>query len=295
MVLPRDFSEARRRVERLASRTSLAVGGKPDFLFEPQTEDEAVRIVRVCREHGVPLRYLGGGYNLLIGEGRIQGAVLATRRLCHFRVHEDRVEVGAGNSFPSLVRQAITLGIPALPGCPGIPGSVGGVVFMNAGGRFGAVSDALVEVTYLDPAGEVRRMQPRRCDFGYRSSPFEGCLVTGAAFRRDPSLTERSQRTLFDTAMRWKRDTQPLSAKSAGCIFKNPQDDEKRSAGYLIEHAGLKGRAIGGARVSPIHANFIENVDGATADDVQDLIRLIRRTVLDKFGVELELEVQTWR
>ena len=292
MVLPIEFADARRRACALAARTSLGVGGAARYFFEPESAEEAATLVQMCRRSGIPVRYLGGGYNLLVADATYEGAVIATRALQGFEVHEDRVEVGAGYSFPRLVRKSIELGIPALPGCPGIPGSVGGVVFMNAGGRFGTVQEALLSVQGLDAEGRpfVHRIQPG--DLGYRRSMFAGCLLTGAVFRRDAALEASSQRALFDRSMSWKRETQPLSARSAGCIFKNPPGS--RSAGWLIEQAGLKGRRVGDAMVSTQHANFIVNVGSATAADVHALIALIKREVRAAFDVTLELEVRVW-
>jgi UDP-N-acetylmuramate dehydrogenase len=292
VVLPIDFHDAGRRACALAARTSLGVGGRPRFLFEPESQAQAGAVVRACLASGVPVRYLGGGYNILVDDGSFGGAVVATRRLRHFRVSEDRVEVGAGNSFPRLVRDAIALGIPALPGCPGIPGSVGGVVFMNAGGRFGSVGEALLEVSGLDPDGGLFRRRIQEGDLGYRRSIFGGHLITGAVFRRDGQLEQATQQALFDKSMAWKRETQPLAARSAGCMFKNPPG--RRSAGWLIEQAELKGRRVGGAMVSTQHANFILNVGSATATDVHRLIELIQKEVRRVHGVDLELEVRVW-
>lgn len=295
MVWRPDFADARARAENLSRRTSLGVGGRPELLFEPRTPAEAAAIVAACREAGIPLRHLGGGYNLLVGDGQVEGAVLATRGLTGCVVHADRVEVGAGHPFPDLVRRSIELGIPALPGCPGIPGSVGGVVFMNAGGRFGSVCDALLEVQGIDVAGEPFARAVTRLDFGYRRSPFGGCLITGAVFARDPSVPRPQRQALYQEALEWKRRTQPLSARSAGCIFKNPDGPEgPRSAGRLIEEAGLKGLREGGAEVSRLHANFIVNAGGASADDVSRLIERVRDEVLARHGVLLELEVCRW-
>ena len=147
-----DFADARARAASLAERTSFRIGGVPELLFEPTTVEETAEVVVACRRAGVPLRVLGGGCNLLVADGPLGGAVLATTRLRHERVLDDRVEVGAGNSFPGLVSRAAELGIPTLSGCPGIPGQVGGVVAMNAGGRFGYVADALLEVLAVDVA-----------------------------------------------------------------------------------------------------------------------------------------------
>lgn len=295
MVSPVDFEAGRRRAEALARRTSLGVGGRPRYLFEPSTEEECARVVHACRRAGVTLYYLGGGYNLLVTDEDLDGAVLATRRLRYLRVFADRVEVGAGNPFPELVRRSIELGIPGLPGCPGIPGSVGGVVCMNAGGRFGSVGDALVEVRGVDAEGRRFRRGVEAGDLGYRTSVFRDVLVTGATLRRDPALRPEAQRRLFREALAWKKATQPLGARSAGCMFRNPQQAlDGRSAGQLIDMAGLKGRRVGGAMVSPLHANFIVNAGDATARDLFDLIRLVRDEVRARYAVDLELEVTTW-
>lgn len=296
MVCPAGFLDAKRRASEgtLKERTSLRVGGAPEFLFEPGDVEEAAEVVRACARERVPLRVLGGGCNLLVADGRLEGAVLSTARLRHERVLADRVEVGAGNPFPGLVARAADLGIPALSGCPGIPGQVGGVVAMNAGGRFGHVSDALLEVTYLDLHGRlhVRAVEPG--DFGYRQSLFLGTsVVVGAAFRRDARRSGDEARRRFLEAAAWKRATQPLSAASAGCIFRNP--GAGRSAGALIDAAGLKGERCGGALVSPVHGNFIVNDGGATASDVEALIGRVRERVLATDGVFLDLEVQVWR
>ncbi|MDA1196264.1 MAG: UDP-N-acetylmuramate dehydrogenase [Planctomycetota bacterium] len=293
MVLPHAFADAAARAERLAGRTSLGVGGTPRWLFEPEDEAACVEAVLLCRANDVPLLVLGGGCNLLVEDGAIEAAVIATRRLRGFAIHEDRVEVGAGQGFPDLVRRSIELGIPGLPGCPGIPGSVGGVVAMNAGGRFGCVADGLLAVRGVDRAGERFQRTIEPGDLGYRSSPFRGQLVTGATFRRDPAWTPERGAALFREAMDWKRSSQPLSARSAGCMFKNPGSGA--SAGQLIETAELKGLRIGAAMVSTQHANFIVNLGGASASDVQALVARVQAGVRRHHGVELELEVETWR
>jgi UDP-N-acetylmuramate dehydrogenase len=289
------FDDARARAVALSRRTSLGVGGAPELLFEPRTLEEAAEVVAACRSAGVALRVLGGGCNLFVGDAVLAGAVLATGGLRGLAVHPDRVVAAAGHPFPDLVRRSVELQIPALPGCPGIPGSVGGVVFMNAGGRFGTVADALLAVEGLDAEGRPFHRRVAAADFGYRSSPFAGCLITGATFRREPGLEPRASRALLDEAQAWKRRTQPLFARSAGCIFKNPDGPTgARSAGRLIDEAGLKGLTVGGAQVSPLHANFIVNLGPATAADVSGLIERVRDAVEARHGVRLELEVCRW-
>jgi UDP-N-acetylmuramate dehydrogenase len=294
VVSPGAFADARAGAAALARRTSFRIGGRPEWFFEPTTEEEAGEVLAACRARGVPVRVLGGGCNLLVADGVLEGAVVSTARLRFERVLDDRVEAGAGASFPSLVARAADLGIPALSGCPGIPGSVGGVVAMNAGGRFGSVGDALLEVRGFDLDGTPFTRGVEAGDLGYRTTAFQGRLVTAAAFRRDAGLDRVGARRLLADAMAWKRTTQPLSAASAGCMFKNPVPAGS-SAGALIDGAGLKGEREGGAVVSPRHANFIVNEGGATFDDVLRLVERVQARVKAAHGVDLSLEVKVWR
>lgn len=279
----------------LARRTSLRVGGRAESFHEPRTVEEAGEVLRRLAREGVPVRVLGGGFNLLVGDGTVPGAVVSTRRLRRFEVREDVVVVGAGYPFPRLVDAAIRLGIPGLAGCPGIPGSVGGVVRMNAGGRHGSVGDALARVMGFALDGTPFEQPVAPGDLGYRTTVFAGRLVTEAWFRRDPGLDEATQRALWEEAWAWKRASQPLQAASAGCMFRNPDGPTgPRSAGRLIDEAGLKGLRIGDAMVSPQHANFIVNVGAASAADVHALIAAVRQRVAEVHGVRLELEVEVW-
>jgi UDP-N-acetylmuramate dehydrogenase len=292
MVLPTVFPEARARAEGLARRTSMGVGGAPEFLFEPTSEAEAARLLALCRLAGVPVRFLGGGTNVIVSDGGVEGAVVATRGLRGVRVLDDRVTVAAGQSFSGLVRHAARWGIPVLPGCPGIPGSVGGAVVMNAGGRHGTTGEALLEVRGIDERGHLVSRRVRDGDVGYRWTDFGGMLVTGATFRRDRTADREAAQALYAEALEAKRSTQPLAQRSAGCTFKNPGGGEP--AGRLIESAGLKGRRVGGAVVSERHANFIVNDRHASGADISALIDLVRREVLALHGVRLELEPVLW-
>ena len=292
MVLPTIFPEARARAEGLARRTSMGVGGPPEFLFEPTTEEEAARLLALCGLAGVPVRFLGGGTNLIVGDGGVEGAVIATRALRGVRVLDDRVHVAAGQSFSGLVRHAARWSIPVLSGCPGIPGSVGGAVVMNAGGRHGSTGEALLEVRGVDEKGRLFSRPVEAGDVGYRWTDFGGMLVTGATFRRDRSADRTAADALYASALRAKRSTQPLADRSAGCTFRNPGGAEP--AGRLIEAAGLKGRRVGGAVVSERHANVIVNDGSATGTDVEGLIALVRREVEAFHGVRLELEPHLW-
>ncbi len=291
-----DFDAARAAARPLAERTSFRIGGSPEWLFEPTTEEEAGEVLRLCRKRGVPVRVLGGGYNLLVADGEIPGAVLSTRRLRFERLHDERLEVGAGTPFSGLVARAADLCIPVISGCPGIPGQVGGVVAMNAGGRYGSVGDALLEVAGFDLEGKAFRRRVAPGDLGYRTSAFQGLVVTSASFRRDPTLDRVAARGLFEEASRWKRATQPLGAASAGCVFKNPGAAAVGGgAGALLDRLGLKGERVGDAVVSALHANFIVNEGSARFSDVWALIERLQARAREAAGVHLELEVKVWR
>ena len=183
MDWPSAFRRALRPPPPRAPRTSRGIGGVADWFFEPDDAVLAGEIFTACRARGVPVRVLGGGYNLLVADGPLEGAVLSTARLRHERVHDDRVEVGAGSSFATLVRRAAELRIPVLSGCPGIPGSVGGIVSMNAGGRFGAAGDALLEVEGYEADGTHFRRVVAPADLGYRPEvSFEDGLARTVAY-----------------------------------------------------------------------------------------------------------------
>ncbi len=164
---------------------------------------------------------------------------------------------------------------------------------MNAGGRFGSAGQAVLEVEGYGEDGAHFRRAVRPEDLGYRWTSFRGALVTGVAFRRDPSLDVAEARRLFAEAAAWKRATQPLTAASAGCFFKNPS--AAPSAGARIDRAGLKGTRVGGAVVSPVHANFLVNDGSATCADMLALVERVQARVREVEGVELELEVAVWR
>lgn len=298
MVLPTVFPDARTRAARLAERTALGVGGTPEFLFEPDSLPAVGDVVSTCRRHGVPVRVLGGGTNLLIAsDDVIDGAVVDTRKLRATSVHDDHVVVGAGCPFPGVVRRAAAWQVPSLSGCPGIPGSVGGAAVMNAGGRHGSIGDALSEVEAVDARGRTLRHRVRSSDLGYRATRFleENWILTAVVLRRDAGLSPERELRRRREALAEKQEAQPLSERSAGCIFRNPTVEGRPvSAGRLIDRAGLKGRRVGGAVVSDVHANFILNDGSATARDVRALIDEVRRTVRDRTGVELVLEVRIW-
>ena len=287
-----DFAQIRTEDVPLARLTSMRVGGPARFLFEPRSVDELRELRDALVAQGVLFRVIGGGTNVIAGETGFAGAVI--RLAGEFsKVSFDgaTATAGAAVSLPRLVRECAARGSSGTEGLVGIPGTIGGALVMNAGGRWGEIGQIVASVRVLTGAGEVRDLERSQIVFSYRRSSLRGVIVLSAAFalkESDPGAVE-SATTQF---LARKRSSQDLGAASAGCVFRNPPSGD--SAGALIDRAGLKDFEIGGARVSAIHANFIVNTGSATAGDVFALAELVRAKVREKFGVDLEFEVELW-
>jgi len=276
----------------LAPETWLRIGGPAEYLIEPDTVDQLRQVVRACREGGVPMRVLGRGANLLVDDAGVKGAVI---RLCQGEFADVRptdvgVRAAAGADMGKLVLRCVREGRSGLEALTGIPGSIGGCVRMNAGGVFGDIGNAVESVDVMSADGEVFTRCRGDLAFAYRSTNITAPFILAAEFRL---CEDDPQRILKQVKQIWmyKKNTQPLGSRNAGCIFKNPRG---LSAGALIDRAGLKGKRVGGAHVSVKHANFILADNGTRASDVLKLINVIRETVYKKNEVYLELEIEVW-
>jgi UDP-N-acetylmuramate dehydrogenase len=288
-----------RRDEPLAPLTTFKVGGPADVYFEPRTADEIVVSVRAAANMNVPLTMLGGGSNVLIGDGGIRGIVLRPRG--GEIVLEDalRVRADAAVTINGLVRWLIAHGLAGLEAWAGTPGTVGGGIYGNAHWAGRLLSEFVVSVRLVDRRGNPIDVETQEMEFGYDRSRLQrtGEVLLTADFRvgrGEPSAL----RAVARESLAFRKRTQPLESASAGCIFQNPDaaldrvpDGIPPSAGALVDRAGLKGSAEGGARVSPTHGNFIVNDGSATAADIKRLIDRCRDQVRTRFGVELRDEI----
>ena len=273
----------------LAKRTSIRVGGPADLLVQPATTADVVRLLRVATADGVPVLALGGGANLLVADRGVRGIVLRVPQdLGEESAAGERLVLSAGAPAARLVARAQKLGLVGCEFAAGIPGTLGGMVAMNAGTRAGEMKDIVsrVELATAEGAGWVDAAALR---FEYRHAELPaGAVVTRLEVRLRPGDVAAS-----DAAMRAdvekRRATQPYTQPTFGSTFRNPPGDH---AGRLIEAAGLKGHRIGGAIWSPVHANFVVNVGGATARDVLALLNLACARVRERFGVTLHPEVR---
>jgi UDP-N-acetylmuramate dehydrogenase len=283
----------------LGPLTTFGVGGPADWLLETRSSDEIVRALELAAEVDVRVTILGGGSNVLVSDDGVRGLVLRPRGGVVTRVDEGRVRADAAVTINGLVRWTILRGAAGLEAWAGTPGTVGGAIFGNAHFSGRLIGSLVTDVAVADRAGRTSELPAAEMEFGYDCSRLQrtGEVLLSATFRVHPG---------DPSALRWKareslafrKRTQPLESPSAGCVFQNPQLGRDRlpdglpfSAGALVDRAGLKGAAIGGARVSPTHGNFIVNEGHATADDVRQLIERCRREVRDRFGVELRDEV----
>jgi UDP-N-acetylmuramate dehydrogenase len=280
-----------REREPLSRHTSMGVGGPAAVMAFPRSPDELQKTLRLRGELGVPHRILGGGSNLVVVDEGLDELVVNTEEMRKVDIGP-RGEVTAEGGA-NLIRTVVSCGRAGLRGLEsavGIPGSVGGAAVMNAGAYGFSISDVMKEIVVYDERGE-RAEPPQGWAFHYRGSSIpEGSAVGSVkvALRpEDPAMLEKETREL--TQQRVK--SQP-GGRNAGCVFKNPSGG---SAGRIIDELGLKGTRRGGAVVSPRHANFVVNDQGARAQDVLDLLDLVRERVAREAGVELELEVRVWR
>jgi UDP-N-acetylmuramate dehydrogenase len=296
------FGAARVRCDApLAPFTTFKVGGPAQCLVEVHDSRELASAWHLAAQTGVPSTILGGGSNVLVSDAGVRGVVIRTHGGVIALEGEAGVRADAGVSLNSLVRWTIGRGLAGLEAWAGTPGSVGGAVFGNAhyGGR--SVGELIASVRLIGAGHDIVDVPAREMEFAYDRSRLQrtGDVVLSVLFAlsasADPALLrETARRSLAD-----RKRTQPLDTPSAGCIFQNPDpavdsvpDGIPASAGALIDRAGLKGHAIGGARVSAAHANFILNEGGATASDIRRLIDLCRDEVRARFGVTLREEIR---
>ncbi len=278
----------------LARYTAVRLGGPADALVTAKSADELAAIITQLWQAGVPVVILGGGSNMLVSETGVRGVVVLNRaRRVRFDLRSDPPTVWAesGANFGALARQAAAKGLGGLEWAAGIPGTLGGAVFGNAGAHGGDMAGSLVVAEILQHDGIRAQWPVERFEYGYRTSTLKknpGQTVALSAQLRLSISTPEMVQARMDELNEKRRRSQPPGA-SLGSIFKNPLGDY---AGRLIEAAGLKGTRINDAEISPVHGNFFVNKGRAMSRDYYELIELARKTVFERFGVELELEIE---
>lgn len=282
------WMEKLERHRSLKDVTTFGVGGPAEYFIEVLDIPTMRDVLVFCKDKELPYLILGKGSNILFHEKGFAGMVILNRIQFLKKIDLTTWHVGAGYSFSLLGSQTARQGLGGLEFASGIPGSVGGAIFMNAGANGTETSHPLHSVDFITPHGEIVCFQKEELLFDYRFSSFQNMkgAIVAATFSLINSKEAR-QRQL--EIIHYRKKTQPYDAKSAGCVFRNPNCQH---AGALIEKCGLKGKSMGGAQVSHLHANFIINKSDATSSDILNLIAYIRHDVKSKTGIDLESEVQ---
>ncbi|WP_068468218.1 UDP-N-acetylmuramate dehydrogenase [Candidatus Protochlamydia phocaeensis] len=272
----------------LKDLTTFGIGGPAKYFIEVDGIPAMQDLLAYCHAHQIRYFILGKGSNTLFDDRGFNGMVIANRINFLEKPEEDCWHVGAGYSFSLLGSQTARQGWSGLEFASGIPGSVGGAVYMNAGANGRETSETLVSVDYVTPEGRLICLEKSDLTFRYRFSSFQqrtGAIV-GATFRLTASDSAREKQLEI---IHYRKKTQPYKAKSAGCVFRNPDCGH---AGALIEKSGLKGKSEGGAQVSSIHANFVINTGNASSQDVLSLVDSIQQEVKKQMGISLESEIR---
>ncbi len=271
----------------LSQLSTFGIGGPARFFTEVNQVEQLQALLHHCQDEQLPFLVIGKGSNCLFDDRGFDGLVILNKiAFCNWNF--PIVHVGAGYSFSLLGTQTARKGFAGLEFASGIPGSVGGAVYMNAGANGAETCDTLMEVEFINQQGQLETLTRDQIDFSYRFSSFQTRkgAIASAKFRLQMCEEARKKQLgIID----YRTKTQPYSDKSAGCVFRNPKP---HSAGALIEQCGLKGKHIGGAEVSILHGNFIVNKGGASARDIFELAELVKTTVKEKMGIDLELEIR---
>lgn len=278
--------------EPMARHTTYRIGGPARFYVCVGSIGALKQVVEVCEEEGVPWEVVGKGSNLLVSDEGYPGVIMTLGRdfrAMRFEEESNRLAVGAGVSLSAAVQEAYIRSMAGLEFAVGTPGTIGGALRMNAGTRTEWISQSVVSVTTLRRGEGLRRWEGDDLVWGYRTSPFASDdIILECELQLEPADPVYI-RGKMEARLSRRRKSQPLSQPSCGSVFRNP---DGMSVGEMIERVGLKGAAVGGARISEVHSNFIVNDGGAAASDVRALMDMVKTKVSQAYGIELQPEVR---
>jgi len=289
---PEIISEIFRYNVPLQKYTSFRTGGTAEIFVEPLGTLELQRVLQFCKDEQKKIYIFGKGTNLLVGDNGVKGVVVHLGGINFKNVERDGryVLCGAGVNLSQFIRTVALSGFGGLEVLAGIPGTVGGAVMMNAGGKYGDISDTIRSLTTMTLDGTIVKYMREEVDFEYRRCNLSGQIVIEVEFQLNESKIEVVLEKM-DEIYNEKQESQPLGTFNAGSIFKNTSEYK---AAELIDKANLKGVKVGGAVVSEKHANFIVNTGSATSTDILELIKIIKETIKEKYNVSLEEEIHIW-
>ena len=278
--------------EPMSRHTSYGIGGPAGAYITPRDRNDLGRILHFADEQNIPVFFIGSGSNLLVADEGINGIVITLiKSFNKLEIKGCHIYAETGVMLGHMVKHCIKQKLTGLETMVGVPGTLGGALMMNAGAFGSEISNCLKNVDVMTLTGEIKQYSVKDIDFHYRHSSFKKDEIIMSANFVLKKATKQEIMNKRAKASAGRKETQPLRFRSAGSLFKNPKKDV--AAGYLIDKAGLKGTHRGDAEISEKHANFFVNHGKANAEDVVFLIRLARKTVEKKFGINLELEVKT--
>jgi UDP-N-acetylmuramate dehydrogenase len=275
--------------EILAPYTSFKIGGPAKYFFVAKSNKEIIKAVEIARQQNINLFILGSGSNVLVADHGFDGLVIKMESDNIF-FNNEIVKAESGIKLQKMIREIITRNLTGLEFLIGIPGTVGGGVAGNVGTPNEWINKNLIKVEVLDADSKLVIIPKSQCDFSYRSSRFKNNndeVILSAEFQLEAAKQDEIQAKVKEFLD--KRSHQTVNEACAGSVFKNP---EGKKAWELIEEAGLRGKQIGGAKISEQHTNFIINTGRAKAEDVVILISLIKQQVRNKFGIQLQEEIK---
>jgi len=289
---PEIINEIFRHDVLLQKYTSFRTGGAAEIFVEPVDTSELKKVLLFCKDEQKKVFIFGKGTNLLVGDNGVDGVVIHLGGINFKNVERDGryVVSGAGVNLPKLIRTVALSGFGGLEALAGIPGTVGGAVMMNAGGKYGDISDTIRSLTTMAFDGTIIKYTREDVGFEYRGCNLSEQIVIEVEFELNESKIEVVLEKM-DEIYNEKQESQPLGTFNAGSIFKNTS---QYKAAELIDKANLKGLKVGGAVVSEKHANFIVNTGSATSTDILELIKIIKEAIKKKYDVSLEEEIHIW-
>ena len=277
--------------EPMSNHTSYGIGGPADAYITPKDRYDLAEILKFAKKYSIQTHFVGSGSNLLVADSGIDGIVLTpAKALTQLEFNDGHVIAESGVMLGRLVKECNKRNLTGVESMIGVPGTLGGALVMNAGAFGGEISNYLHSVEIMNMSGEIKTYYPGDIDFAYRFSTLrtdEFVLLARFNLEEEDSIIIQEKR---NKASKGRKTNQPLKFRSAGSVFKNPKEN---AAGYLIDQAGLKGTRVGNAEISEHHANFFVNHGKAKASDITELIQIARKSVFEKFGIKLELEVKT--
>lgn len=279
--------------EPMSRHTSFGIGGPADCFIIPQNIEDLKKIILFSRKRKLPLKVMGRGTNLLVRDRGIRGIVVRLGKGFEGVKFSKRFLLsGAAVRLSTLIKLTVSQGLGGLEFAIGIPGSLGGAIATNAGTEALSISQRLASIRVMTGEGRVKNLKADDLNFGYRHCSLEkNNIILDAKLRLEKTKEDEILRRM-NASLKKREKTQPLGEANAGCIFKNP--DPKTPAARLIEETGFKGKRIGGASVSKVHANFILNLRKAKAEDVLTLMEAIKKKVKERTGISLKPEIEVW-